>query len=375
MIRINLYKTDPHGLSHHAAAVVVTGSCVIRSASVKKYAFMFAKSRKILLPSFLTVGFVLTLSGWGDAQRLEKIRSGYNAMTGVTSALWVARDAGFMAKNGLDVEFIYIESGSRITQAMMAGDVQIGQTGSGASIQARARGADTVVVLSVMPTVPFQVLSHAEIKKPEDLRDKTVGISTFGSTTDFAARYFLERVGLKVGRDVALLQIGGQSTRLAALKQGAIHATLLGAPALLVARQLGFNVLLDLADIGFKYDYGSIATTRSFIGSNREGVRKFVRAYVEGTHFLKTHKEESKKILGRHLKENDPAVLEETYAYYAEKTAAAPYPTREGVQPVIEQLLGSFKGEKPRLAFEDVADQSFVRELEQSGFLRSLYRK
>lgn len=336
---------------------------------------MFARLRKIVLLSFLGIGFVLPLSSQGIAQKLEKIRSGYNAITGVTSAFWIARDAGFMAKNGLDVEFIYIESGSRITQAMMAGDIQIGQTGSGASVQARARGADTVIVLSVMPTLPFQVLSHAEIKKPDELRGKKLGISTFGSTSDFAARYFLERLGLKVGRDVVILQVGGQSTRLAALKQGAIHATLLGAPALLVARQLGFNVLLDLADVGFKYDYGSIATTRSFIENNREGVRKFVRAYVEGTQFLKTHKEESKKVLARHLKENDPAVLEETYAYYAERTAATPYPTREGIQPVIEQLLSSFKGEKPRLIFDDVADQSFVRELEQSGFIQTLYRK
>lgn len=336
---------------------------------------MFGRIRQIALLCFLTVGFVLPLNSQVVAQKLEKVRSGYNAVTGVTSALWIAQEAGFMAKNGLDVEFIYIESGSRITQAMVAGDIQIGQTGSGASVQARAKGADTVVVLSVMPTLPFQVLSHAEIRKAEELRGKKVGISTFGSTTDFAARYILEKLGLKVGKDVAVLQVGGQSTRLAALKQGAIHATLLGAPALLVARQLGFNVLMDLADSGFKYDYGSIATTRSFIGNNREGVRKFVRAYVEGTHFLKTHKAESQKILARYLKEKDPAVLEETYAYYAEKTAAIPYPTREGIQPVVDQVLGSFKGEKPGLVFEDVADQSFVRELEQSGFIQNLYRK
>lgn len=336
---------------------------------------VFARVHKIALLSFLTVGFVLLLSSQAFAQKPEKIRLGYNAITGVTSALWIARDTGFMAKNGLDVEFIFIESGSRMTQAMVAGDVQIGQTGSGASILARAKGADTVIVLSVMPTVPFQVISRPEIKKPEGLLGKKIGISTFGSTTDFAARYFLERFELKVGRDVVILQVGGQPTRLAALKQGAIHATLLGAPALLIARQLGFNILTDLAEIGFKYDYGSIATTRSFIENRREAMRKFVWAYVEGTHFLKTHKEESKKVLARYLKENDPAVLDETYAYYAEKTAAIPYPTQEGIQPVIDQVLGSSKGEKPKLVFEDVAEQSFIRELEQSGFIQSLYRK
>jgi NitT/TauT family transport system substrate-binding protein len=263
----------------------------------------------MLLLNFLTIDFVLALSADAVAQGLEKIRTGYNAITGVTGALWISRDAGFMRKNGLDVEFIFIESGSRMTQAMLAGDVQIGQTGSGPSIQARVKGADTVIVLSVMPTLPFQVISRPEIKKLEELQGKKIGISTFGSTTDFAARYVLETLGLKVGRDVVVLQVGGQSTRQAPLKQAAIHATLLGAPALLVARRLGFNVLLELADIGFKYDYGSIATTRSLIASNREGVRKFVRAYMEGTHFLKTRKEESKKILARYLKETDPAVL------------------------------------------------------------------
>jgi NitT/TauT family transport system substrate-binding protein len=336
---------------------------------------IFARIDKIAVLSFPIVGFVLLLSSLAFAQKPDKIRSGYNAITGVTGALWISRDAGFMGRNGLDVEFIFIESGSRITQAMLAGDVQIGQTGSGASIQARVKGADTVIVLSVMPTVPFQVISRPEIKKPEELLGKKIGISTFGSTSDFAARYFLDGLGLKVGRDVVILQVGGQPTRLAALKQGAIHATLLGAPALLVARQLGFNILTDLAEIGFKYDYGSIATTRSFIENRREAMRKFVRAYVEGTHFLKTRKEESKKILARYLKETDPAVLEETVHYYAEKTAANPYPTRDGIQPVIDQVLGSVRGEKPRLVFEDVADQSFVKELEESGFIRNLYRK
>lgn len=219
---------------------------------------------------FLTLGVLLLSRGEVMAQKLEKVRACYNALTEVSSALWVSRNAGFMARNGLDLEFIYIESGSRSTQAMVADDIQIGQTGSGASIQARANGADTVIVLSVMPTVPFQVITRSDIKKPDDLRGKKIGISTFGSTGHFATRYFLDKLGLKPGRDVAVLQVGGQSARLAALKQGALDATLLGAPALLVAKRLGLHVLLDLVDIGFQYDYGSIATTRSFIRSNRD---------------------------------------------------------------------------------------------------------
>ena len=336
---------------------------------------MFRNRGSIVSIGFLTLSLLLLPRGEVLAQKLEKVSACYNALTGVSSALWVSREAGFMARNGLDVEFIYIESGSRSAQAMVAGDIQIGQTGSGASIQARANGANTVIVLSVMPTVPFQVVTRPDIKKPEDLRGKKIGISTFGSTGHFATRYFLDKLGLKAGKDVVVVQVGGQSTRVAALKQGAVDATLLGAPSLLVARQLGLHVLLDLVDIGFQYDYGSIATTRSFVQSHREVVRKFVRGYVEGVQFLKTHREDSKKILARYLRERDPAVLEETYTYYADKTAAAPYPTREGIQAVIEQVLGSIKGERARLIFEDVADQSFVRELEQSGFIQGLYGK
>lgn len=326
------------------------------------------------LGGFVTL-FLLMTGSQVAAQKLEKMRVGYNAITGSNSALWISKEAGFTAKNGLDVEFIYIESGSRITQAMLAGDLRLGNTGSGSAIQARAKGADTVIILSVMPTLPFQVVARADIKKPEDLRGKKFAISTFGSTTDFAARYFLEKTGLKAGKDVTVLQSGGQSTRLAALKQGAVDATLLGAPTLLVAKQLGLHILADLVDMGFHYDYGSIATTRSFIASNHDAVRRFVRAYVEGVHYFKTHAQESKKIMARYLRENEPGVLEETYAYYAEKTATTPYPTREGIEPVIQQVLATAKGEKTKLTFEDVADQSFVRELDQSGFIRGLYRK
>jgi NitT/TauT family transport system substrate-binding protein len=321
------------------------------------------------------VELLLLPLGQASAQKLEKMRVGYNAITGSNSALWISKEAGFTAKNGLDVDFIYIESGSRITQAMVAGDLRLGNTGSGSSIQAHARGADTVLILSVMPTLPFQVVARPEIKKPADLRGKKLAISTFGSTTDFAARYFLEKTGLVAGKDVVVLQSGGQSTRLAALKQGAVDATLLGAPSLLVAKQFGFNIIADLVDMGYHYDFGSIATTRSFINSDREAVRKFVRAYVEGVHYFKSHPMESKKIMARYLRENEPAVLEETYSYYADKTAATPYPTREGIEPVIAQIAAGSKGEKSKLTFDDVADQSFVRELDQSGFIKSLYRK
>jgi ABC-type nitrate/sulfonate/bicarbonate transport system substrate-binding protein len=127
--------------------------------------------------------------------------------------------------------------------------------------------------------------------------------------------------------------------------------------------------------MGFHYDYGSIATTRSFIDSNRDAVRRFVRAYVEGVHYFKTHADESKKIMSRYLRENDPAVLEETYTYYADKTAATPYPTREGIEPVIQQVLAASSAGKTKLTFEDVADQSFVRELDRNGFIQSLYHK
>lgn len=336
---------------------------------------MIRKPGIAVLAGCLMLLFLLSSGGQAAAQKLEKMRVGYNAITGSNSALWISKEAGLTAKNGLDVEFIYIESGSRLTQAMLAGDLRIGNTGSGASIQARAKGADTVIVISEMPTLPFQVVARGDIKKPEDLRGKKFAISTYGSTTDFGARYFLEKVGLKVGKDVAVLQVGGEATRLAALKQGAMDATLLGAPALLVAKQLGLHVLADMVDIGFHYDYGSIATTRSFIESNRDAVRRFVRAFVEGVHYFKTHPEESKRVMSRYLRQKDPAVLEETYAYYAEKTAAAPYPTREGIQPVLDQILASSKAEKSNLAFDDVADQSFVRELEQSGFIQNLYRK
>jgi ABC-type nitrate/sulfonate/bicarbonate transport system substrate-binding protein len=127
--------------------------------------------------------------------------------------------------------------------------------------------------------------------------------------------------------------------------------------------------------MGFHYDFGSIATTRTFIDSNREAVRRFVRAYVEGVHFFKTHADESKKIMARYLRENEPAVLEETYTYYADKTASTPYPTREGIEPLISQVIAGAKPEKTKLTLDDVADQSFVRDLDRGGFIQSLYRK
>ncbi len=322
--------------------------------------------------AFLLIG--LTLFPFPVEAQREKLNLGYDSLAPSKAEFWVGKEAGIFERNGLDVELVYLEGGSRGIQGLLSGSIAILSGGGSPALHSILGGSDIVLIAGADNTFPYLLLTTKEITKPAELKGKKLGISQFGTSSDFATRYLLERLGLKPMEDVALVQVGTVPTRLAALQGGTIQGTLLVPPVTGIARKMGLNVLANMAELDLPFQQTGIMTTRAFIRDRRETVRKFMRAYVESIHYLKTKKPESLKVIAQYMKINDQEVLEESYDFYALKTfPKKPYPTLKGLQLVLEEI--ALQNPKAKtFAVEQAVDLSFLKELDESGFIDRLYR-
>jgi NitT/TauT family transport system substrate-binding protein len=306
---------------------------------------------------------------------LEKLTLGWSAIAGSQAPFWITKEAGLFEKNGLDVIMIYLDGGSRATQAMMSGDLPIAQVGGNAPVVAKLRGADITLIAGLLNILAYSMVVSPEIKKPEDLRGKKLTVSRFGSNSDYATRKILLKWGLKPDVDVAVLQIpGGQPTRLAAIQTNQVQGMVAQPPVTNLARKFKMNIIAEPEDFGGAYPTTPVAARISFIKDKRDTVRKFTRALLEGIHLYKTNKEFSKKVIGKYVKTDDNDALEDSYQFFSRLVPAKPYPSLEAVKEALAEL--GEKDPKVRAAKpEDFVDMSIIKEFDDNGFIDGLYKK
>src|SRR5688572_1498060 len=305
---------------------------------------------------------------------LQKINVAFSSISGNMAPLWVTQDKGFFRKNGLEVQVILIESGTTTAQALVAGDISFATLAGPAVIQSNLRGADTVMIAGIVNTLTFQLFTEKGITRPDQFKGKSLGVTRYGSATDFAMRYALDKYGLDANKEVAILQLGNVPALLAAMEAGKIQGAMLSAPTSLRAKKMGFPMLADLQMLGLEYQHTSVATTRALLKSKPDLARDFMRAYIEGIHYAKTHRKETLDILAKHLRTDDREVLEDTYesivvALIPEK----PYPTQKGVQIILRELGAKdpvARSAKP----EQFVDLTVLKELDSSGFIDRVYK-
>jgi ABC-type nitrate/sulfonate/bicarbonate transport system substrate-binding protein len=301
-----------------------------------------------------------------------RIRIVYTAVSGSIWPLWIAQDAGLLAKHGIEADLEYVASSTTAMQAMLSGEVALIPSISAPTVvQAVLAGSDAVIVGATNNTVIFYLMATPEIREVGDLRGKRLGITRLGASTDAAARFALNKWGLRPDEDVAIIQMGGVPEILAGMQAGAVQAGVLSSPTNLHARQAGYHELADLGTIGLDYPQTAIGTTRSFLRGNEDVVRRYLRATVEAVHLMKTDPERSKAIFGKWTETTDPAMLEGAYRAYVDKTESVPY-----IKPAAMQLaVAEVAQTDPRAAsakLEDFMDNRYVEELESSGFVRQV---
>ena len=311
------------------------------------------------------VFFCLATSAW--SQTRIKLNVVYPAVTGVMTALWTAAEAKAFQKYGLDVSLLYIPSAPQVVRVMLAGDSQIAVTGGAAVVSANLSGADLVFIGGIVNVPAFYVMAAPEIKTIEELRGATVGVTRFGSSSDFAMRYVLQKHGLRPEKDVTLLQLGGMLELATALSKRLVAAATLSSPADLRARKSGAQQLINMATAGVSFPQSAIVTTRSYIQAHQDEVLNFLRAYAEGMQRMIVDKAMAKQVIQKYTREIDPDVVESTYRYGVDYIAPVPYPAKEGIVEILKQSNHpKAKTANP----DDFIDMSLVKKLQEAGFFR-----
>jgi len=321
---------------------------------------------------------LLSLLGWfwfpTQAGAQERIKLDYSSVDASNAVWYTAQEVGLFKKHGLDSELIYIPSTTTAVSSIIAGDIPIGNASGGGVASAVVGGANLVMVGCMLNTLPYELVVQESIKTAEDLRGKNIGISRIGSASDVAARVLIKGLGLEPVKDVPILQVGGAPERAGAFRGGRIAGFPSPPGIIQLAQGMPHRVMISTADFQKRFDFPFICatTTKSFLSSRRETVKRVLMALIESTHFFKTRKEESKKIIAKYNRQNNPAYLESAYVAVAKLYDRVPLVTREGMEVQIKEALVRKPGATLRV--EDIVDDSIVRELDKSGFIDKIYK-
>jgi ABC-type nitrate/sulfonate/bicarbonate transport system substrate-binding protein len=298
---------------------------------------------------------------------------GYTSTGGVFTGLFIAQEGGFFEKYGIQSKLILIPSGSRMAQAIVGGDLEIGGGAGNASVDAALADADFVMLGALAKVPAYYVMALPEIKTVEDLRGKIVGITRFGSSTDFAMRWLLRKHGLEVGRDVTLLQMGDNVAVTTAMRNRYVAAGPLSSPANLRVKDVA-RLLVDMGKVGVYFPHDAFMARRSFVNANMDFMRRFTMAYSEGVHALFTQPELAYRVIKKYNRTNDMEVVQSVHQYAMNYIEKIPYNTHEGTQAVLE--IAAARSAKAKTARpEEFYDDRFVKQLETEGFYKKLWGK
>jgi NitT/TauT family transport system substrate-binding protein len=306
-----------------------------------------------------------------------RLHVGYSAISADQLPAWVAKETGIFQRNGLEVQLIFFTGGATAILALVSGDVPMTQVSGPGLVSSALAGSEAVFVAGGVTSLNYVLLGKPGVTSPEQLKGGSVAISRFGSATDSIARFALKKIGLTPGKDVTIVQVGSGPDRLNAVLTGKVTASVINPPASFMGERKGLAVLADVAKMGLVFQHTGPATTRKFIKEHQDTVRRYVKSHVEAVARIWTDKEGTVKVLGKFMGggvERD--ILEKsrednlTDSLLSKKQ----YPTLEGLKTVLNDLAERdprAKTAKP----EQFVDLTFIRELDQSGYIDSLYKK
>lgn len=323
--------------------------------------------------SILVVALLILLVPGVNRAQEQRVRAGYSAMSGSMAWVWAAKEGGYFDKNGLKVDLVYIGGTAQLFQSMLAGEVAFGIGGGPSIINANMQRRSIVAVAGTLNRMIMKIMATPQIKTPADLRGKRIAVTRYGTSTDFAARLFLKSWGLSAEKDAIILQVGSVPNVLASLQSGASQAGALSPPAHLQAEKMGFAELMDLSKGDIYYPFTYVAVSAGFLERNKNLIKPFLAASVEGIYRFKTDKPFAKKLTAKYLRINDDKVLEETHQLFSELFEKVPFVKREGMVS-LAQILAEKDSKIEAFKVDSIIEDVYVRELESSGFIKTLYR-
>jgi NitT/TauT family transport system substrate-binding protein len=330
------------------------------------------KSKTSILAILVTVSSFAAVLFPAFAQ--EKVRIGWTGINPAASPAWVVNDKGLLKKLGVSAEIINISSSPIAMQALLAGELDVIVSSVTTLVTSRLAGADSIMIQTLVPTFVDHIVTLPSLTDLRQLKGKTGGVNRAGSTSDLGLRLALRRVGIDPEKDTNIVTAGDAPARLAAMSKGILQFTIMPEPFVREAEKLGFRDLLDTGSLGIPFHWNAVLTRQSTIATRRSTLAKVVQANKEAIRFIKTNRNESKAIFSKYLNLKDSEALERAVVAYGKTFPEVPIPSPEGVKTMLDDLASR----NPKAQAADprqYVDQSFVRELESSGFIKRLYEK
>jgi NitT/TauT family transport system substrate-binding protein len=314
---------------------------------------------------------LLLWATFANAQERPTILAGHGTLSGSILPLWVGTEAKLFEKHGLQVEPIYLPRAAG-RPALVSGDIQVYFSAAPPVVQMRLGGGDVVVTSCVVHKLTSKIMVIPTIQKAEDLRGKVLAVANPGSASDFAAKLFIARQGMKPGQDISLIYSGSTSAAFAALVNGRVHGIFATSPNDMQAAAAGFKPLLELGDLNIPYAGNCTAVMRSYVAKQPGRMRSFVAGITEAIAYIRRRPGEAKAILQKYTRVSDTSILQHAYDSEVRFMEPVPHPNPEGIRTILEQL--GVSGSRAEVFAAEFIDDRFMRQLsDDEGLLKQIY--
>jgi NitT/TauT family transport system substrate-binding protein len=318
----------------------------------------------------IIIALAALLVAAAPASAQQDFKAGISDPVNTVLAWWMGEAGGFYASQGLKVSILNMEGGSRGAAALQDGRLDAMHVGLSSVIRLNRAGGDLRLIGSLSNVVRFTFFSAPGVKTAAELKGGVVGVSTFGSESDTTVTLALARLGL-ARSDITLKELGGGPARLAAVKAGAVKATMLNEPFNTFAREQGVNVLVDLAAEQTPWLFSGITVRTSSLKNprEREGLKRFLKANIEGNYLALTNERLAKEVLTKELHNTTPRIINIAYDDFKQQSPLDIEPSQKGA----ENILAQFPGGSSRI--EDYIDTSLLDEIRREGFIAQMQQK
>jgi NitT/TauT family transport system substrate-binding protein len=318
----------------------------------------------------IAFAMVVLWAALSQAQERPTILAGHGTLSGSILPLWVGTEAKLFDKHGLQVRPIYLPRAAG-RPALVSGDIQVYFSAGPPLVQMRLSGSDVAVTSCVVHKLTSKLIVVPSIQKVADLRGKVVAVANPGSASDFTAKLFIARQGMKAGQDLSIIYSGSTSAAFAALANGRVHAIFTTAPNDMQAVAAGFKPLLELGDLNIPYAGNCSAVMRPYITKQPARMRSFVAGITEAIAYIKRRPGEAKGILQKYTRVSDSAILQHTYDSEIQYMEPVPHAPGEGIKTILGEL--GVTGQQAETLIAEFIDNRFVKQLSDDGLLRQIY--
>ena len=335
-------------------------------------------SGSTLCKTLLVVCLILLLFGPSSlgAQGMKKVALPFSPI-GINCLPWfVAKEARIYEKNGIDVDPVFIGASSALFQSMLSGAADMAGSGGPSVISNVLQGGDIIHVTAMVPRFTQSIMVKPEIKKPEDMKGKKIGVSRLGTVTHFALQTALDGYGVK---NVTILQMGGQPEAVAGLVRGSVDGAVISPPYNFQLKKQGYNELVSPNDLQKLTEFitNGIVARRSVVEKDKDSLIRLIKSTAEAIKLITTDREFTKKVITKWMPLKDADLLEQAYRFATENYSREGTVPEGALRAMVKQMVQSnlidakMAANTPLTAYYD---NRYVEEVKRSGFFDQLWK-